>query len=154
MTVFAALLIAVTSPASATVPVSSAHEVVSAARLCFEAIAAPTLNQQVITKAGWTEHLVNGRRTPGGISYEKAGGNVRLAIIGTSCSLVAAVKAPAEVEQVLLQLDDVVGPDGIAETEQGIRLTKGKRIVDFLVGPSSHQTPSGIRIDFRHSEAR
>jgi hypothetical protein len=146
------LLLAVASPDPAVAPpIASVADVVSAASLCVDTVASPHVDPQVLIRAGWTKH---GEQTPGGTAYEKSGVNVRVALVGQGCTLVAMVKSPVEVQEVLLQLDDAVSPDGIAETEQGIRLTKGKRIVDFLVGPPSEQTPAGVRIDIRHSESR
>jgi hypothetical protein len=148
---FGALTLAAIAPAASGPPPASVPDVVAAASLCVDAVATPIIDASVLAKAGWTEHLP---RSAGGTAYQKENVNVRIALIGSVCSLVAAVKSPDEVQSALLELDEVLDPDSYAETDRGIRLTKGKRIIDFLVGPPSNRTPAAVRIDTSHSESR
>jgi hypothetical protein len=108
------LFLAALAPAgSSGPPPAGVADVVAAALLCVDAVATPVIDASVLTKAGWTEHLP---RTPGGTAYQKANVNVRIALTGPVCSLVAAVKSPDEVQAALLELDEAVNPDSFAQT--------------------------------------
>jgi hypothetical protein len=148
---FSTLFLAALAPAASAPPPASVPDVVAAASLCVDALATPVPDPLVLEKAGWTEQLP---RTPGGTAYQKDNVNVRIALIGPVCSLVAAVKTPDEVQAALLSLDAALNPDSFAESDRGIQLTKGKRIIDFLVGAASSRTPAAVRIDTIHSESR
>ena len=122
---------------------------------CFSAVERTGVNVDKLAAKGWTPEPVEaGQDKKAGRDFRRDGYNIRMAVVGKSCTVLAPVEDYNEVKATLVSLDDALATSDVREIEQGIAFRADHRLVVFIIGPAMtpYAEQSAVRIDVIYSE--